>query len=116
MNPEILMALAMLAACVSVYALGRALLPKGVRVRIQPVRRSAAREAALDVAHFSHATIAQDRAPAAKPEDEPGRTVLVAPSLTNLVPFSRSTNGYAFNFSQKNKNAFSRHRPTGRVR
>ena len=34
-NPNLLMAGAMLAACVFFYCLGRAFLPKGVKVRIQ---------------------------------------------------------------------------------
>lgn len=120
MNPDLLMGGAMLAACLSVYALGRALLPKGVRVRIQPVRRSAAREAALCVSHFSDGRVAE-----LEDARAPRRPVVSAldPSVadcvgstptpaTNLVPFSRAEQGYAFSFAQKNKNAFSRNRPT----
>lgn len=111
MNTDLLMAGAMLAASVFIYATGRWLLPKGVRLRIQPVRRSAAREAALSVSHCSDESRSLDgdrqrvngRLLGDTDVRLDNRVVGSEPagSLTNLVPFSRAERGYALNFSQK---------------
>jgi hypothetical protein len=108
------MALAMLAASIAVYAAGRWLLLSGVRLRIQPVRRSRPdprSDLPLEVQHAvrlevgpraaTHPRSADLLHAEIKPRPSDPNGEALGRSRTTLVPFSRSEKGYALNFSQK---------------